>query len=139
VLHAGTAIAGTALGSRRLVAEAETALRELRRSRARIASAAERERRRIERDLHDGAQQRLVALRIELELAEDLIRRDPERAAQRGHALEWRVGEAIDERRALAHRIFHPDLADRGLPYEPLAVAVCVPHPEAATVPGVLL
>ncbi|HWV85047.1 MAG TPA: histidine kinase [Capillimicrobium sp.] len=123
VLNAGTAIAGTALGSRRLVSEAETALRELRRSRARIASVAERERRRIERDLHDGAQQRLVALRIELELAEELIRTDPERAARRVHALEGRVDEAIDELRALAHGIYPPVLADRGLPEALRAVA----------------
>ena len=49
-------------------------LLELRESRARIVASADQERRRIERDLHDGAQQRLVALRIKLELAEDLVR-----------------------------------------------------------------
>jgi signal transduction histidine kinase len=133
VLHAAAAIAGTALGSRRLVAEAETALRELRSSRARIASAAERERRRIERDLHDGAQQRLVALRIELELAEELIRRDPERGAERVHALEGRVDEAIDELRALAHGIYPPVLADRGLPEALRAVAARVGIPVTVT------
>ena len=68
-------------GTRQRVAVAEEAVRELHESRARIAAGAERERRRIERDLHDGAQQRLVALRIELELTEELVRRDPERGA----------------------------------------------------------
>jgi signal transduction histidine kinase len=133
VLRAGTAIAGTALGSRRLVAEADTALRELRRSRTRIASAADRERRRIERDLHDGAQQRLVALRIELELAEDLIRRDPERGVQRVHALEHDVDEAIDELRSLAHGIYPPVLADRGLPEALRTVAARTTVPVTVT------
>jgi signal transduction histidine kinase len=115
LIRAGTAVAGTALGSRRLTAEARTAMREVRRSRARIAATADRERRRIERDLHDGAQQRLVALRIELELAEDLIRRDPARGASRLQELERHLDEAIDELRALAHGLYPPVLADRGL------------------------
>ena len=69
LVEAGAAMAAVVLDNQRLAAQAEVSIRELRRSRARIASSAERERRRIERDLHDGAQQRLVALRIELELA----------------------------------------------------------------------
>ena len=77
VVSAGLAIAGVVLENQRLASEASTSTREVRPSRARIAASAERERRRIERDLHDGAQQRLVALRIELELAEALILRDP--------------------------------------------------------------
>src|SRR3954447_6695042 len=83
LLDAGVAIAAAALDHNRLAAEAESAMREVSRSRARIAASAERERRRIERDLHDGAQQRLVALRIELGLAEELVRRDPEHGANR--------------------------------------------------------
>jgi len=90
-------------------------MREVQASRARIAASAERERQRIERDLHDGAQQRLVALRIELELAEDLVRRDPERGARRLHQLEHEVDEALEELRALAHGVYPPLLADRGL------------------------
>jgi len=115
LIRAGTAVAGTALGSRRLVTEARAAMREVRRSRARIMTSAERERRRIERDLHDGAQQRLVALRIELELAEDLIRLDPEQGVRRLRELEQQVDEAIDELRTLAHGVYPPVLADRGL------------------------
>jgi signal transduction histidine kinase len=90
-------------------------LRELQLSRARIASGAEQERRRIERDLHDGAQQRLVALRIELELAEDVVLRDPELGVQRLRELEHEVEEALEELRALAHGVYPPVLADRGL------------------------
>jgi signal transduction histidine kinase len=88
----------------------------LRRSRARLTAGAERERRRIERDLHDGAQQRLVALRIELELAEELVRRDPALGADRLRELEQEVDEALEELRTLAHGVYPPLLADRGLP-----------------------
>jgi signal transduction histidine kinase len=85
-------------------------------SRARIAASSERERRRIERDLHDGAQQRLVALRIELELAEELVLRDPELGARRLRRLERELDEALEELRALAHGVYPPLLADHGLP-----------------------
>ena len=115
LLDAGTSMAAVALENQRLVAEAEAAMRELELSRARIASGAEQERRRIERDLHDGAQQRLVALRIELELAEEVVRQDPERAAERLKKLEGEVDEALEELRALAHGVYPPMLADRGL------------------------
>ncbi|MDW5595452.1 histidine kinase [Conexibacter stalactiti] len=98
-----------------LAAAAAQSTGELRRSRARIAAGAERERRRIERDLHDGAQQRLVALRIELELAEELVERDPHTARERLRELEHEVDEALDELRALAHGVYPPLLADRGL------------------------
>jgi signal transduction histidine kinase len=115
LLEAGLAMACVVLSNQRLVAEAETATEEIRRSRARIAASAEQERRRLERDLHDGAQQRLVALRIELELAEDLVRRDPSEGIDRLRELEREVDEALDELRALAHGVYPPLLADRGL------------------------
>jgi signal transduction histidine kinase len=84
-------------------------------SRARLSASAERERRRIERDLHDGAQQRLVALRIELELAEGLVLRDAQRGAARLQELEGELDEALEEIRSLAHGMYPPLLADRGL------------------------
>ena len=105
LVEAGVAMAGVVLENERL-----------RRSRARLTAGAERERRRIERDLHDGAQQRLVALRIELELAEELVRRDPARGADRLRELEQEVDEALEELRTLAHGVYPPLLADRGLP-----------------------
>jgi signal transduction histidine kinase len=114
LLQAATGIAAVVLDNRRLVGEASTAAQEIWRSRAMVADA-ERERRRIERDLHDGAQQRLVALRIELELAEELVRRDPERGADRLHELEQGVDEALEEVRSLAHGVYPPTLADQGL------------------------
>lgn len=115
LLQAATGIAAVVLDNRRLADEASTAAREIWRSRARMVAGAERERRRIERDLHDGAQQRLVALRIELELAEELVRRDPERGADRLHELEKGVDEALEEVRSLAHGVYPPMLADQGL------------------------
>ena len=115
LVQAGVALASVVLDNQRLAAEAAASLREVRRSRARIATSAERERRRIERDLHDGAQQRLVALRIELELAEELVRRDPERGAARLRELEQEVDDALAELRTLAHGVYPPLLGDRGL------------------------
>ncbi|HEX5782658.1 MAG TPA: histidine kinase, partial [Solirubrobacteraceae bacterium] len=115
LLEAGASMAAVVLENQRLAAEMEAALRELQSSRARIASGADNERRRIERDLHDGAQQRLVALRIELELAEAIVLQDPERGAARLRELEHEVDEALEELRALAHGVYPPVLADRGL------------------------
>jgi len=115
LVEAGASMAAVVLDNQRLAAQAEVSIRELRRSRARIASSAARERRRIERDLHDGAQQRLVALRIELELAEDLVRQDPESGAARLRELEHELDEALEDLRSLAHGVYPPLLADRGL------------------------
>ena len=116
LVAACVSMAGVVLENQRLAAEAEASLRELRLSRARLASGAERERRRIERDLHDGAQQRLVALRIELGLAEGVVRTDVEQGVARLRELAHDVDEALDELRALAHGVYPSLLADRGLP-----------------------
>jgi signal transduction histidine kinase len=116
LVQAGVAMARVVLDNQRLAAEAAASLREVRSSRARIAASAERERRRIERDLHDGAQQRLVALRIELELAEELVLRDAERGAARLRELEQEVEDALEEVRTLAHGVYPPLLSERGLP-----------------------
>ncbi len=78
-------------------------------------TAASAERRRIERDLHDGAQQRLVALRIELGIVEDMLLDDPLGAAARIRELEASAEEALEELRALAHGVHPPLLTDRGL------------------------
>lgn len=75
----------------------------------------DRERRRIERDLHDGAQQRLVALRIQLTLAEDFVRADPERGVDRLRALGKEVEAILDEIRSLAQGIYPSLLEHFGL------------------------
>ncbi len=83
-------------------------------SRTRIAASADAERRRIERDIHDGAQQRLIALGIELEIAEDAIERDPADARRTLQELRAQVGDVIDEVRALCHGIYPPLLTAAG-------------------------
>ena len=95
-----------------LTHQAEVALAAARSS---AASAAERERRRIERDLHDGAQQRLLALRLKLEVSRRLLDQDPPRAAAMLAEMQADVGAALDEMRALAHGLVPPVLAERGL------------------------
>ena len=97
LVAAGVALAAVVLDNHRLAAEAEAAARELQLSRARIAARAAQERRQIERDIHDGAQQRLVALGIELELTETLIQSDPERGLARLRELEEELGAAVEE------------------------------------------
>jgi signal transduction histidine kinase len=116
LVTAGADLAAVVLANHRLVAEAEAAARELRQSRSRIAARAAQERRRIERDIHDGAQQRLVALGIELELTETILQTDPDRGLARLRRIEEELGEAVEELRLLAHGVYPPLLADRGLP-----------------------
>jgi signal transduction histidine kinase len=86
---------------------------ELRASRARVLEAGHAERRRIERDLHDSAQQRLVALRIHLTLAGERLDRSEERAMLERLGAE--VDAAIDELRSVAHGIYPQVLADHGV------------------------
>ena len=85
---------------------------ELRASRSRIVSAGERERRRLERDLHDGAQQRLVAIQVRLALARELA--DSEALAKQLDATQKTAEEAIEELRALAHGIYPGVLHEDG-------------------------
>ena len=76
-----------AFENRRLIARVDASTREVHESRSRILASANDERRRIERDLHDGAQQQLVALRIHLELMGETLESDPARAREKLHAL----------------------------------------------------
>jgi signal transduction histidine kinase len=89
---------------------------ELRRSRARIVAAADAERRRVERDLHDGAQQHLVALAVNLRLTREIIADDPGAGAEILAQMSEDVRVAISELRELAHEIYPPLLTDAGLP-----------------------
>ncbi len=86
---------------------------ELHASHARIVRTAERERRRLERDLHDGAQQRLMAIQIQLRLVEERI--DDRELAARLDAVGTQAAEAVDELRALAHGIYPPLLRSFGV------------------------
>jgi signal transduction histidine kinase len=127
LVESAAKLAAVSLDNSQLAADATASLHELEASRARLATSAERERRRIERNLHDGAQQRLVALRIEMELVEDLLLRDPAAGRARLHQLEGDVDDALEELRALAHGVYPPVLADHGLPEALRAVAARSP------------
>ena len=114
-IDAARAYAVLTLDNRRLGEEAAALLDEVRESRMRIQASADDERRRVERDLHDGAQQRLVALRIKLELAAERIDGHDRRSAQLIRELGTEVEGALDEIRSLARGIYPSPLADRGL------------------------
>ena len=107
--------AGLVLKNVRLSADLRARLEELRASRQRLVSAQDAERRRLERNLHDGAQQHLVALKVKLGLAEMLVARDPAKAAAILEQLKSDADEALETLRDLARGIYPPLLADKGL------------------------
>ena len=109
-----------AIENGRLAAELQSTNTELRATRARIVATGDAQRRRIERDLHDGAQQHLVALSIRVGLARELA--DPE-AAQRLDDVGKELEEILEELRDLAHGLYPPLLREFGL-REALASAV---------------
>ena len=88
---------------------------ELRASRARIVEAGDAQRRRIERDLHDGAQQHLVALAVSVNLVRQIAETDPDTAKSMLEQIGTDLQEAVQELRNLAHGIYPPLLMDRGL------------------------
>ncbi|MGE0880970.1 MAG: sensor histidine kinase [Acidimicrobiia bacterium] len=88
---------------------------ELQASRRRVLAAADQERVRVERNLHDGAQQRLVALAVQLRLAAQLAREGRNPTPESLDALHAESQEALDELRELAHGIYPSALAERGL------------------------
>jgi signal transduction histidine kinase len=90
-------------------------IEDLRRSRQRIVAAQDEERRRLERNLHDGAQQQLVALAVKLRLVESQIPTHPETAVRMTREVGSDVGDALDTLRDLARGIYPPLLADQGL------------------------
>jgi signal transduction histidine kinase len=108
--------------NRTLEARVSEQVEEIRASRTRVVLAADAERRRIERDLHDGAQQHLIGVAVHLRLARDLADSEPEKAKALLDSLDEDVQEALDSLRELAHGIYPPLLQDRGL-HEALAAA----------------
>jgi signal transduction histidine kinase len=102
---------------------------DLRTARQRIIAAADAERRRIERDLHDGAQQRMVAVAVTLGLAEAQIARDPGAAARLIAQAREEAQQAVKELRELARGIHPAVLSDRGLGPALEALAARAPIP----------
>ena len=136
-LESVAAAAGLAMENERLEAALSARLEELRRSRARIVEAGLSERRRLERDLHDGAQQRLVALSITLRIAQNQIAKAPEKAAEMVGAAQEELTHALAELRELARGIHPAVLSDRGLQAAVEALAVRSPLPvRVVEVPG---
>jgi signal transduction histidine kinase len=106
--------AGLVLRNAALTAELRATIDELRASRRRLVGAQDAERRKIERNLHDGAQQQLIALTIQLGLLEESAD-DPAAVRQLAPAVKDGLRAALDDLRALARGIYPPLLADQGL------------------------
>jgi signal transduction histidine kinase len=121
--------ASLALENERLDAELRANLHELRASRARIVESADTARRQIERDLHDGAQQQLVAILLALRMARSRLDADPGAAATMLDAATRDLEGAIEELRELARGIHPAVLSDRGLGPALDALAARTPVP----------
>ena len=90
-------------------------IEELRASRQRLVTAQDEERRKIERNLHDGVQQQLVALNVQAGLLARVRKAEPSKVAEMAEQLQTRASEALDDLRDLARGIYPPLLADKGL------------------------
>ena len=121
--------AGLVLKNVGLTDELQRRLKDLRASRQRLVAAQDDERRRLERNLHDGAQQNLVALKVKLGLAEMLADKDVRKSRMLLSELQADADAALDTLRSLARGIYPPLLADRGL------IAALESHARKATVP----
>jgi len=109
------AAAGLSIENERLQAQLRARVEELRASRARIVEAGTAERRRLERNLHDGAQQRLVALSLTLRVAQGKLGKDPDVAHDLLGGAQEELSRALEELRELARGIHPAVLSDRGL------------------------
>ncbi len=90
-------------------------IEDLRESRRRIVAAQDARAKKLERDIHDGAQQQLVALAVKLGLVERLVATDPDRAASMLAEAKAETNDALSDLRDLARGIYPPLLADQGL------------------------
>jgi signal transduction histidine kinase len=114
LLSGATAAAGIAIENGRLQAELRARLEELRGSRARVIDAGQKERQRLERNLHDGAQQRLIALSLELSLLEQRLEADPD-AIRRLDEARREIALSLEELRDVARGIHPAVLSGHGL------------------------
>jgi signal transduction histidine kinase len=112
---AGEKLLGDLASQAGLVLRNVRLIEELRASRQRLVAAQDEERRRLERNIHDGAQQQLVALSVKERLVQAMIDRDPEKAKRLVAELQNDTLAALDDMRDLARGIYPPLLADQGL------------------------
>jgi signal transduction histidine kinase len=140
LVRAAGAAASLRLENERLDAELRAKVEELRASRARIVESSDATRRRIERDLHDGAQQRLVSLALSLGMLRSRLERDPE-ALRELDAARRELDQGLEELRELARGIHPSVLWDRGLEaaLEGLAQRAPLPVEFSATTRGARL
>jgi signal transduction histidine kinase len=129
LVEAVGAAAALALETERLDAELRARVEDLRESRARLLAVGLAERRRMERNLHDGAQQRLVSLALDLRLARAALRDEPERAERLLHGADEELGRALEELRELARGLHPAVLSDRGLAAAVETLATRAPLP----------
>ena len=135
LLDAVASAAGLALENERLLAESRARLDEVRDSRARIVEASVSERRRLERNLHDGAQQRLVTLSLHLRMAQETLHDDPLATETMLAGAGDDLKHALDELRELARGLHPAVLTDRGL--APALESLANRSPFPVTIAGV--
>jgi len=136
ISHLG-AQAGLVLHNIGLTEQLRARLAELRASRLRIVTAADDQRRRIERDIHDGAQQQLLAIGAKLALTESVAGQDTERERALVAQLKAETSGALETLRELARGIYPPLLADQGLAAAVSAQAGKAPGPVEVDADGV--
>jgi signal transduction histidine kinase len=129
--------AGMLLRNLGLTTELRATIDELRASRRRLVEAQDSERRRIERNIHDGAQQQLVALGVKLSLAKRLLRGDADAVERMLDDLQGETSQALTDLRELARGIYPPLLADRGLVEAVEAQARKAPLPVTVEADGI--
>ncbi|MBV9417724.1 MAG: hypothetical protein JO363_22250, partial [Solirubrobacterales bacterium] len=128
-VQAAGAAALIRLEKAQLEADIKASTSDLAASRVRLLEMAHAERRRLERDLHDGVQQHLVALRIKLEMAADAIRDDPTQAERVLASVGSRMDDILHEVRSLARGIYPSLLSERGVAEALRAAARSAPVP----------
>ncbi|UUY02089.1 sensor histidine kinase [Svornostia abyssi] len=129
IVGAAANAAALAMENGRLEAELRARVEDLRESRARLVTEGMAERRRLERDLHDGAQQRLVSLSLQLGLARGAVDRDPGEARLLLDRAAGELDQALAELRELARGLHPAILTDRGLPAAIEVLAARSPTP----------
>jgi signal transduction histidine kinase len=128
LLDAASAAAGMALENGRLHADLRARLEELRGSRERVLEAGQKERQRLERNLHDGAQQRLIALSLDLSMLEQRLGDDPDARAQIDQA-RGEIAQSLEELREVAHGLHPAVVSGHGLAVALESLAARAPVP----------
>ena len=136
-VHAAGSAAAIRLEAAQLEAELRASTRELEASRRRLVDAADSERQRIERDLHDGVQQHILGLRLRLDLASEALKADQARGLRLLSAVGQQLDELLGTLRLLAKGIYPSILSERGLPEALTSAAFNSAIPVSVRVRGV--